>query len=78
MGITEAVFRDRLSRANKIRCDRPAVLKGEGVYHVLAVYDDAAVALKYYDQSDRKWRYIFEDVLYLYSAFNNKWIDLRQ
>lgn len=77
MEIGYELFYEKLAKASKIRCNRRAVLQGEQVYHILGIFDDNWVALKYYDQRDRIWHYFFTEARLLWQYLQDDWIGLR-
>ena len=69
---------EQLSGYSKIACNAPAILEGEGVYHILGVFDQAQIALKFYERSRREWIYFFIDSDKFRQYYQNGWIELKQ
>jgi hypothetical protein len=77
MSITEAEFLELLKTTKAIKCNHPNVLAGELLYHVLAIYDDTVVAVKYFGNHKQWWHYQFYDITTLFLFYNRGWIELR-
>jgi hypothetical protein len=77
MSESESEFLEKLKKAKAIKCNRFNIMDGELLYHILAIYDDEAVAVRYYGKHKQWWHYEFYNVIELKIYFENCWIELR-
>jgi hypothetical protein len=77
MSETISDFREKLKTTTAIKCNKPNALHGDFVYHVLAIYDDEEVAVKYFGKHKRWWHYTFFPIDGLFYYYLNGWIELR-
>ena len=73
----ETAFFDKLKASKAIKCMRPNIMSGRLLYHILGIYDNTAVAVKFYGAHKRYWRYGFYTVDKLHLYHKNDWIELR-
>ena len=74
----ESVFLGKLKASKAIKCEKHGVMHGRLLYHILGIYDNTAVAVKFYGAHKQYWRYGFYDVYQLYLYYKNDWIELRK
>ena len=74
----ETAFFDKLKASKAFKCKRPNIMSGRLLYHILDIYDNTAVAVKFYGAHKQYWRYNFYDVYQLYLYYKNDWIELRK
>lgn len=67
-----------LKLAKAIKCTRFNVMDGDLLYHILDIYDDKAVATKYYGKHKQWWHYRFFTVYELMAYYDNGWLELRE
>jgi len=71
-------FLEILKNVSAIRVARWNIMNGELLYHILDIYDDEAVAVKYYGKHKQWWRYAFYNVWQLKRWYEKGWIELRK
>ena len=75
--IDRSEFLEKLKTTVTIKCYYPNALAGDLLYHILAIYDDVEVAVKYFGRHKQWWHFTFYSVEVLFQFFQNGWIELR-
>ena len=57
-------FLELIETITAIKCNKPNIMDGDLLYHVLDIYDQEWVALKYYGKHKQHWHYRFEYALF--------------
>ena len=76
-GMNEDEFREQLKITATIRCNQPNVMAGDLIYHILDIYDDEEVAVKYFGKHKQWWHYTFYSISALFLFYKKGWIELR-
>lgn len=74
---TMSEFREKLKTATSIKCNHQAAMAGNLLYHILAIFDDEVVAVKYLGGNEPWLHYAFYGIGGLYRFYLNGWIELR-
>jgi hypothetical protein len=71
-------FLEKMKSTKSIKCSNSNALSGDLVYHILAIYDDEEVAVKYFGKHKQWWHYTFYNIELLFLLYEKGWIELRE
>ena len=75
--MSELELCEKLNTTVAIKCNRWNAMDGDFLYHILAIYEDEWVAVKYFGKHKQWWHYTFFPITYLFMLYERGWIELR-